>query len=80
MKRATLGGIIPGNYRGVGYEAKATVSVMGGFTAGYRFDMKADWTWGDGSFESIEAALDAASRLAREAISNGRHEALRDAP
>lgn len=74
MKAANLGGILPGNYRGVAYEAKAMFSAMGGYKAGYRFDKKAEWKWGDSRFESLEAAHVAASELAREAISSRRHE------
>lgn len=79
MKIANLGGIIPGSYHGVGYEAKATFSAMGGYKAGYRFKMTADWTWGDERFESLEAAHDAGSALAREAISSAGHETQKDA-
>lgn len=79
MKTATLGGTTTGHYRGVGYEAKAIFSAMGGYKAGYRFDKEADWKWGDGRFESLDAALDAASALARDAISSGHHEAKSDA-
>ncbi len=79
MKIANLGGIIPGAYRGVSYEAKAAVSAVGGFKAGFRFSIKDDWTWGDGKFESVNAALDAGAALAREAISFGRHESQESA-
>ncbi|TPD73010.1 hypothetical protein FJP69_03895 [Stenotrophomonas maltophilia] len=75
MKTATLAKVIAGHYSGVNYEAKAGVSVMGGYKAGYRFNMKGDWTWGDGSFESLDAAIEAGSALAREAIASGRHAA-----
>lgn len=79
MKTANLGGIFPGNYCGVSYEGKASFSAMGGYKAGYRFDKKEDWKWGDGRYESLDAAHAAAAELAREAISSGCHEARDDA-
>lgn len=74
MKTVTMGKSIRGNHLGVGYEAKGMFSAMGGFKAGYRFDSKADWTWGDTRFQSLEEALDAGCGLAREAIFSGQHE------
>lgn len=74
MTTATLGKTTTGNYRGVSYEAKAMISALGGYKAGYRFEKKADWKWGGDSFQVLDAALDAACGLARDAISSGHHE------
>lgn len=79
MNVANLGKAVAGNYRGVSYQAKGMFSPMGGYKAGYRFDIKAKWTWGEGKFETLDAAIDAACALAREAISSGRQEAQVDA-
>lgn len=78
MNAATLGRVDAGNYLGVSYQAKGMFSAAGGYKAGYRFDIKAEWTWGEGKFETLNAAVDAACALAREAISAGRHEAQHD--
>lgn len=80
MNPATLGKIAPGHHGGVPYEAKAMFSATGGYKAGYRFDKKAEWTWAEARFESLDGALDAACGFAREAISDGRHQVPGNAP
>lgn len=74
MNAAELGRVAAGNYLGVSYQAKGMFSAAGGYKAGYRFDVKEEWTWNQGKFQTLNAAVDAACALAREAISAGDHE------
>ncbi|WP_153066255.1 MULTISPECIES: hypothetical protein [Xanthomonas] len=70
MKTAVMGRRSDGVFNHVRYEARSAVRLQGGFKAGYRLNDQ-HWSWSREKHDDVNQALEAAVKLAREAISMG---------